>query len=220
MRFEDLSDSDGKPSGPVTRVEPVQQRGAERLNTILDAAGAVVDEVGPDRVTTAMIAKRAGASIGTVYRYFPDRVAVLHALRERAVSRFHERILIQMSENPPQNWWEAIDYSVTVLTELYRTEPGFRAIHLVDRERVQAKDSTDLAVGLFAHRLAGLLAADFGLPEGEDLLFRLEIAVETSDALISRAFQLDPNGDERFISECRRLVHDYLAVRYDPARRH
>lgn len=219
MPIDDMTNTDAKSSAPNIRVEPVQQRGAERLDTILDAAGAVVDDVGPDRMTTAIIAKRAGASIGTVYRYFPDRVAVLHALRERAVSRFHERVMSQMAENPPQDWWEAIDYSVTVFAELYRTEPGFRAIHLVDRERLPATDSGDLSVGFFAHRLAKILAVDFGLPEGPELLFRLEIAVETADALIARAFQLDPQGDERFISECRRMVHDYLAVQFGPTNR-
>ena len=63
----------------LLRNEPVQARSTARLTSLLDAAAEVVDEIGFERLTTAMVAERAGASIGTVYRYFPDRIAVLHS---------------------------------------------------------------------------------------------------------------------------------------------
>jgi len=68
----------------VIRNEPVQARSAARLTALLDAAAHVVHEIGYERLTTAMVADRAGASIGTVYRYFPDRIAVLQSLAARS----------------------------------------------------------------------------------------------------------------------------------------
>src|SRR5580698_1466695 len=65
------------------RNEPVQARSTARLSALLDAAAAAIAELGYERLTTAMVAERAGASIGTVYRYFPDRIAVLQALAAR-----------------------------------------------------------------------------------------------------------------------------------------
>jgi len=62
------------------RNSPVQARSVGRLATILDAARQVLEEVGRDRLTTGMVAEAAGCSIGTLYRYFPDRVAVLDAI--------------------------------------------------------------------------------------------------------------------------------------------
>ena len=62
------------------RNSPVQARSVDRLATILDAARPVLQEVGRDRLTTGMVAEAAGCSIGTLYRYFPDRVAVLDAI--------------------------------------------------------------------------------------------------------------------------------------------
>jgi AcrR family transcriptional regulator len=59
------------------RNTPIQNRSQSRLNTIEDAARAALAELGRDRLTTAAIAERANCSIGTVYRYFPDRVAIL-----------------------------------------------------------------------------------------------------------------------------------------------
>lgn len=200
-----------------TRTEPMQQRSAARLSALLDAAAAVVDEVGFDRITTAMVAERAGASIGTVYRYYPDRVAVLHALRERAVLRFRQRFVDEMSISRPETWWDAVDCAGTAFVELYRSEPGFRILHFADRERISESDSPDVQTGAFARRLADVLAEEFGLPAGPDLSFRLEITIELADALLSRAFAVDPQGDERIIEECRRIMHDYLVGYYGPS---
>ncbi|WP_413600825.1 TetR/AcrR family transcriptional regulator [Curtobacterium sp. Curtsp57] len=63
------------------RNEPVQARSAKRLATIEQAGEVAIAEIGIDRFTTADVARIAGCSIGTVYRYFPDRVAILDRLR-------------------------------------------------------------------------------------------------------------------------------------------
>jgi AcrR family transcriptional regulator len=178
-----------------------------------------------------MVAERAGASIGTVYRYYPDRIAVLHGLRERALHRFRARVAAELKLGEPETWWEAVDCAVTAFIELYRSEPGFRILHFADRERTtvdeastgaastggsSAHDST-VEAGYFARRMADVFAEEFGLPGGPDLIFRLEVAVEMADALLSRAFYSNPQGDERFINECRRITHDYLVGYYGPS---
>ncbi|WP_241983254.1 TetR/AcrR family transcriptional regulator [Cryobacterium tagatosivorans] len=198
------------------RTEPMQQRSAARLSALLDAAAAVVDEVGFDRITTAMVAERAGASIGTVYRYYPDRVAVLHALRERAVLRCRQRVAEELGARQPKTWWDAVDCAVTAFVGLYRFEPGFRILHFADRDRAPISETDDVA-GFFARQLANVLVDEFGLPAGPDLIFRLEMTVEIADALLSRAFQSNPQGDPRFIAESRRIMHDYLAGFYGPS---
>ncbi|MCU1636754.1 MAG: TetR family transcriptional regulator [Cryobacterium sp.] len=217
MSLGDLFETESDPQGQLIRTEPLQQRSAERLTALLDAAAAVVDEVGFDRITTAMVAERAGASIGTVYRYYPDRVAVLQALRERAIARFRMRVAEELTISEPETWWDAVDCAVTAFVTLYRSEPGFRIMHFADRERSPINNETDLVSGFFARRLAGALAEEFGLPGGVNLIFHLEVAVEMADALLSRAFYSDPQGDDRFISECRRVVHDYLVGYYGPS---
>jgi hypothetical protein len=69
-------------AGPVAliRISPVQQRSQDRLQQIEAAAREVLARVGRDRLTTAMVAELAGCSIGSVYRYFADRVAILDAI--------------------------------------------------------------------------------------------------------------------------------------------
>lgn len=62
------------------RHQPVQYRSRVRLAQLEQAARAVIAREGRDTFTTKHVADEAGASIGTVYRYFPDRVAILDHL--------------------------------------------------------------------------------------------------------------------------------------------
>lgn len=62
------------------RNKPVQARSTETLQRIKRSAREVAAELGRDRFTTADVAIRAGVSIGTIYRYFPDRISIMDAL--------------------------------------------------------------------------------------------------------------------------------------------
>lgn len=207
--------------GRAVRTEPMQQRSAERLDALLDSAAHVVDEVGFDRITTAMVAEHAGASIGTVYRYFPDRVAVLEALRDRSLSRFRMRVAQEIKDSSPQNWWGAVDSAITAFVDLYRIEPGFRVIHFADRQSMPGgapapaeQHKPNEGDDAFVVRLASVLTEEFGLDGGPEMNFRLEVALEMADGLLSRAFRDEPQGDEKFIAECRAILHGYLVSYY------
>ena len=65
------------------RIVPRQQRASRRIESFLDAAAEIVAEVGYEATTMTAIAERSGASIGALYRYFPDKVAVARALLAR-----------------------------------------------------------------------------------------------------------------------------------------
>ena len=64
----------------AVRNEPMQARSRVRLTTIEAAAREVIAREGRDAFTTADVAEEAGCSIGTVYRYFTDRVDILNHL--------------------------------------------------------------------------------------------------------------------------------------------
>jgi AcrR family transcriptional regulator len=59
---------------------PVKQdRSVRRVSVIEDAIRQLLRDpaIGRDRFTTAQVAVLAGCAVGTVYRYFPDRLAML-----------------------------------------------------------------------------------------------------------------------------------------------
>jgi len=65
------------------RSTPVQKRAQERREQILTITAKLLEEVGQDDLTTILVAKKVGMSVGTLYHYFPNKYAILFALAER-----------------------------------------------------------------------------------------------------------------------------------------
>jgi AcrR family transcriptional regulator len=78
-------------SDPTSARPPRQERSRETLTRLLDATEAVLAEGGLDAATVPAIARRAGLSVGTVYRRFPDKDALLRAVYFRLFERAREQ---------------------------------------------------------------------------------------------------------------------------------
>lgn len=188
-----LDQADDAPT--LIRNEPVQARSAARLAALLDAAAHVVDEIGYERLTTAMVAERAGASIGTVYRYFPDRIAVLQSLAARNAERVIPASVEAAADPRWSDWTEALGAAFQVGAEHFRSEPGFAALRFGDVLDLRPVTGPP-AISHYAGRLFDALTRRFGLDDGPEVREAFETAVVLSDAVAAYAFRRDPRGDE------------------------
>jgi AcrR family transcriptional regulator len=197
------------------RNEPVQARSTARLAALLDAAAAVIEELGYERLTTAMVAERAGASIGTVYRYFPDRIAVLQALGARNLDRVLARVHEAVRDESAGSWREAVEGAFDVLVTSYRDEPGFRSLRVGDVIDLRPAPNERTYNSVVAEAMLEGLTERFGVEADEETLFAFEAAVEISDALSYRAFAREKDGDQRFLDLAKTSVADLLGKRLD-----
>lgn len=197
------------PSGITVRTDPVQQRSAERIALLLDAAASLIDQTGIDGLTTSEVATKSDSSVGVVYRYFTDIQALLKALAARNLDKFTDRIFAVMDEEPAE-WATALDKVIDAYVDLVRTEPGFRALRFGDviDERFLKPDRSNNTV--LAEQFTELLVARYHLRPSPELSFDLEVLVEIADSIMHRAFLYDPNGDERFIEKLRTMVREYM----------
>ncbi len=76
----------------AVRKRPVQTRSAETVQAIFDATAQVLLAVGSARLTTTRVAARAGVSVGTLYQYFPNKQALLHAVMTRHLENLSEAV--------------------------------------------------------------------------------------------------------------------------------
>jgi AcrR family transcriptional regulator len=81
-----MGSSSSDTSAPVAR-QPKRERGRQRVEALLDAAAAIFMERGMEAATMTEIAARAGASIGSLYQFFPNKLLLAEALRERFVAK-------------------------------------------------------------------------------------------------------------------------------------
>jgi AcrR family transcriptional regulator len=195
------------------RNEPVQARSAARLAALLDAAAAAVDQLGYERLTTAMVAERAGASIGTVYRYFPDRIAVLQALSARNLERILRSISVCVSNHDATSWSETVDAFFDAYVEDFRSEAGFAALRSGDVLDLRPATNASTANSHVAEALMTAIADRFQTDSSAETRSAFEIAFEIQDALTARAFAAASHGDPIFLDRARELLRSTLAAR-------
>src|ERR1700679_4166362 len=75
-------------------LEPQRRPGRLRVATLLEAGAAVIAEKGFQAATMSEIALRAGAPIGSLYRFFPNKEILADAL----IQRFGELIVKAFGE--------------------------------------------------------------------------------------------------------------------------
>ncbi len=200
-------------SAAPIRNEPVQARSTARLATLLDSAAAVIDEIGYERLTTAMVAERAGASIGTVYRYFPDRIAVLQSLAARNVERLMGRTADELAAGRHASATDAVLALHAVTVDLFRTEPGYRSLRAGDVIDLRPSSTEATANAMLATAVTDALVAHYGVMDSVDVRLVVGTAIELIDALTARAFARSDHGDAELLAEAERALRAVLAGR-------
>ena len=178
---------------------------------LLDAAAAAIDELGYERLTTAMVAERSGASIGTVYRYFPDRIAVLQALANRNLEFALKGIERAIADRRSTTWRDVVLGSFDAYVSAFRTQRGFASLRGGDVLDLRPTSGRPTANSRIAETLMNGVAARFGMATTAETLFAFENAIEVQDALIARAFARTARGDAAFLESGRALVLSILA---------
>lgn len=193
---EMLLDSD------LLRSAPVQARSNLRLTALLDAAAALIQKNGYEELTTAAVAKQAGASIGTVYRYFIDRIVLLKSLATRNYERTTFAFRDALDAAKPKSAADAISVLFDAYLGLFRTETGFRSLRMGDVLDIRPIDAAT-ASRRSCEMLAARFEADFGIKATEQNIQALENGFVVMDALLARAFAVSDKGDSAFIDAAR-----------------
>ncbi|AFC86176.1 transcriptional regulator [Frateuria aurantia DSM 6220] len=88
MNNTNLSSQKSSEAVDVMRA-PKRQRGKERVAALLEAAGRLFAAKGYPGTTMTEIAAEAGASIGSLYQFFPSKPAIAAALLQRYLEQLH-----------------------------------------------------------------------------------------------------------------------------------
>ncbi|TDV50857.1 TetR/AcrR family transcriptional regulator [Actinophytocola oryzae] len=192
------------------RKQPVQQRSAKRVEQMLEACAALIDELGYDGVTTTLIAERAGVAVGSLYQFFPDKRAVVQALTKRHLDHFTEQIEERLDWANLEHWWHGVDTIIDIYVEMYRTIPGFGRVRFGDvidlRFIEDGRDNNTVISEQIAHVVAG----NNDIPV-ESLFKQITVACDIGDAILALAFRRKLFDEEDMIAEAKQVVRAYLA---------
>ena len=187
---------------------PVQERSRLRFDQILDAADAELAEVGWHRFTMESVGMRANGSIGSVYRYFPNKLSLVAAF----VDSRNEQ-LIQVFETPAdveKPFEDVVEDMIDEYAAAMRRTPGMVAVGraaMVDDEAHQLfRSALDPArpwmAGTLRHRLPTIEDARL-----EDIAAALVLLIES---LLLFSNQPDTPSREAILREMPLILRGYM----------
>lgn len=108
-----------------TRRRPQQARAALRRAQFLEAAASLIGEAGYEAVTMTAIAEKAGASIGALYDYFPDKQSLAQALLAQYIEEADAHWTVLMSHRAALNKTTLADLFVEGALDFLGKRPAY-----------------------------------------------------------------------------------------------
>jgi AcrR family transcriptional regulator len=181
-----------------------------RWYRVLRATAALLDEVGPEAVTTTSVAARAEVSIGWLYNFFDDREGLLEEVMVAGLVDLDGRWDEVGFSLAGTDWRARVAAGLEVVIDFFDASPGFRSLWFSAEfagRKLQANRLHDDA-------LAAYLAASATqtLPDAPDVPLHIvtQVFVCMIDKGLDLAYRNDPAGDKNILGEMCRASVDYL----------
>jgi AcrR family transcriptional regulator len=205
--------------GPQLRHVPTQARSRERLRRVLDAADELLASEGADAFTTNRIAAVAGIPVGSVYRYFPDKEAIVDALALRYWSDFEDLVAGAADADEVESLPDAGSFVIDVLAAGFRARPGFLALWYGGLRTEAVRDATRPTRQAIAASIERILVHHWPDAAPAARATAAQMAVLAGDGLLREAFRRDRAGDRGLLEESKLMLRSYLAARLGEASR-
>lgn len=209
---------------------PTLQRRSEATRArLLDAAEALLAAAGVEACTVPAIAERAGVAVGSVYRRFPDKDALLRAVHDRFFERTGALNLAAFDPNACRDVATADLVAALVggLVAGYRANRGILAALIryaeshpdptFRRTADQARDRTLVSIRAMIVERVGDIGHQTPGPAVDFLMAVL--ATVARAAILDQRPVLRTRTDEQLTKELTRLAVGYLGVGPPPKRR-
>lgn len=203
-----------KPRRPAPlgrRRQPLQARARETVERFLDATARLLDEIGFEAITTNEIAERAGVNVSSLYKYFPNKYAVLAALAERGGKRRLALVGKAVAEiGAGSDWRDLTDVAINELVRQMRTEPGALELDRALRAAPELREFNGRTNREIVRVLVDFLrTGDRYRGTEAQLEAVVYVLVESSAALAQLAADPPIDGD-RLLAEWKRMLISYL----------
>jgi len=200
---------------PDTRLRhvPTQARSRERLRRVLDAADHVLISDGAGAFTTTRIAEVAGVPVGSVYRYFPDKEAIVEALATRYWSEFADLVAAAAHADEQSPVRDPAGAVLDALAAGFRARPGFLALWYGGLRSERVRDVTRPTRDAIAGSVRRILVVHWPQAPARERAAVARMVVLAGDGLLREAFRRSPRGDRQVLAESRVMLDAYVRTR-------
>ena len=193
--------------------KPRQERAKRTYEAILAAAAELLVEVGIERISTNLIAERAGITVPALYRYFPNKYAVINALGAVVMAKQND-VFREWYEGhlPNPDLHEMMDNIYALLLATYNVTleqtggveiiQSLRAVGPLQELRL---NSHQLVAGQFAGIFAQLLQVELS----DELSLRTRVTTDIGYAFVELALEDTTLPAQKILSEGAYMIRSY-----------
>jgi AcrR family transcriptional regulator len=199
----------------VQRKVPRQQRGERRVAELLEAAEAVIAQMGYEAATMSAIAGRARAAIGSLYQFFPSKACITQALRTEYAKQFDNLYAPLATQARTLNCQALVSHLIDLTVRFVDTHPALPAL-------LDAPQSTRAPAAMRAvlrQRFAEVLLAQNPRMSKPKALLLGTVALHIVKALNQLYGELPPRERRKMIQEFKMVLLSYLSARMNPPAR-
>jgi AcrR family transcriptional regulator len=200
---------------PLRRL-PKQTRSLQRFNLILDSAARVFEEIGYEAASTEVIAERAQTSIGSLYRFFPDKAAIAYALAEKYAEQMQAmctEYLKSISVFCPLE--QIISDTVDAFDSFYTSQPGCRTIMLQSLASEELQAVNKRADSQIIEELDNFFALRKPDVDPSSRRLAILVSIEIANALQLWALKQEDEFRQKIIAEIKFTLIRYLTPIFD-----
>jgi len=190
------------------RKQPRQARAQHTVNAMIEASARILEEQGHGGFTTNAVAELAGASIGTLYQYFPDKDALLGALIARETSRLVEEVEAARMVATGRG---ALDGLIEAAVQHQVRRPRLARLLDFEEARLPLDADTQLVRAKIVTLLADILSRS-DLPRQPDMPSATGDVLAIIRGMLDAAGERGEEGQAPLIVRVRRAVLGYLSM--------
>ena len=195
----------------TARRSPVQERSQETVERIFKATAELLGKAPLEEITTSLIARKAGVSVGALYRFFPDKQTIIDAIAVKYVEEFRASLEGRFSEIGLADGPGFLSAVIDAFAGFLDAHPDFRTIafgrHVSAATRKRQTEPDATGAGLVKR----FMIESLGMSNLSELDLRLRIAIETGERLFAYAYeQASVEKRRQVIEEMKRLLSGYL----------
>jgi AcrR family transcriptional regulator len=180
------------------------------MQRILEVSAELLDEVGMEGFNTNLLAERAGLGTRAIYRYFPNKFAILVAMAQDL--RATERAWIGNLREPASggDWREAVAMAIEGHFEAASRQPGYAALRaaafaIPELRELDSLENRELAQDL----AAGLTTLGVVLDPGR-MRALCKTIMESSNRMLDIALQSPRDEAAELVRELKLMITSLL----------
>ena len=191
------------------RKQPKQMRSRATIEAMLQAAAHILGERGWDGLTTNHVAQLAGVSIGSLYQYFPHKLALVEAVRQRHLGEVLDVLHAASDTSLPRA--RRIEALVDGMVGIHSRFPAAHRVLLEEIPRGRHGRLThDRFASILHERYAAIVRAESRAAAGERVNIAARVLAAAIAGVVHDAANQGTLQSRTLRSELTRLVDAYL----------